>query len=471
MPTLSCSARHFILVLLVAATSHAQQLKIDKSITVGGNSVSKSETSISGPRERIVNQATTGNTLTIRQCDLKQTVHINEQGRAYLIVKDAQGDSAPKPAAMVNGATPAGYITETAAITDTGERKTIYGYPARHLKVRVKTESSQNACSQVNQSYEVDGWYTDIGKEMSACDEFLRPVSQAEGCNDRVIRKRSGSGKPGYPLSETITMHGVDGSSMEIVVRTSEITKLDLEPSLFDIPPGFREVKSYAELNSPPAPQVQQQASTGAAAPVGQKPAGKMRIGIAPPDAQVGQGSNMAQDYSTPIRNAEMTLMNGPVVDIVPLDAHIAMQLQAEAQQKQCDFVMFLSVVLKRSQGALGKWGKIGSMAASAAPVGMMAHGVAGVAAAQAANVVVSQIAQQQAMHQLATFNGQVKSKDDVTVQYQLLPAGQDTPTLQGTLQGKAKTDGEDVLTSMLTQTANAVLTQVSLITPNSPTK
>lgn len=206
-------------------------------------------------------------------------------------------------------------------------------------------------------------------------------------------------------------------------------------------------------------------------APVGPKQPGKVRIGVAPPDAQVGQGNNTGADYSTPIRNAEITLMSGPAVDIVPLDSHISMQLQAEAQQKQCDFVMFSSVALKRTQSTFGKWSKFGSVAANVTPVGMMAHGAASVAAAQAANVAASQLAQQQAISQLAAFNGQIKSKDDVTVKYQLVPTGQNTPTLDGTLQGKAKSDGEDVLTPMLTQTANAVLTQVSLSTQASQTK
>jgi len=91
-----------------------------------------------------------------------------------------------------------------------------------------------------------------------------------------------------------------------------------------------------------------------------------------------------------------------------------------------------------------------------------MAHGVGGALAAQAAGAAASQMAQQQAMNQLSGFNGQIKSKDDVTIQYQLVAAGQTAPVLQNTLQGKAKSDGEDVLTPLLTQTANAVLTQVS---------
>ncbi len=525
-----------ILALSAAVLAQAQDLHIKKNITVEGNFVSTTETSIKGARERTVSQLPTGTMITLRQCDLKRTVSINEQSQTYLLANDAQDDAAVKAAAMVSGAPDSNagsgaYVTETAAVTDTGERKTMYGYPARRLKMKVTVVSSPNSCSQLNQQYEVDGWYADIAKDMTgACQHFLPPIRQNEGCSDRVIRKRSGSAKPGYPLVENLTLHNADGSASEIGVLTSEITKPTLEKELFEVPAGFREVKTAAELNgtlaspaqsmnaaySAPAQQptpasagatfnktnalnamfnpaaamsmnrqamamAQQVGSSGAgnmmnagglpkgaaaaAGPtaVGPKPAGKIRIGIAPPDAQVGQGNNSNGDYSTPIRNAEVALMSGPAIDVVPLDSHIAMQLQAEAQQKQCDYVLTSGVVVKHAAASgFGKWAKFGGMAASMTPMGAMAHGMGGAMAAQAAGMAASQMAQKEAMNQLANFNGQIKSKDDVTVQYQLIGMGQTAPVLQNNLQGKAKADGEDVLTPLLQQTAEAVLTQVS---------
>jgi hypothetical protein len=154
--------------------------------------------------------------------------------------------------------------------------------------------------------------------------------------------------------------------------------------------------------------------------------------------------------------------MSGPAVEIAPLDSHIALQLQAEAQQKQCDYILYSAVEVKHNQGGFGKFAKMGSMAASMTPAGMMAHGMTSAAAAQTAAMAASQVAQQQAVNQLANFNGQIKSKDDVTVQYQLVTLGQTAPVLQNSLQAKAKSNGEDVLTPLLTQAATSVLTQVS---------
>jgi hypothetical protein len=103
-----------------------------------------------------------------------------------------------------------------------------------------------------------------------------------------------------------------------------------------------------------PGMQGNQPTSVSVAAPqaLGAKAPGKIRIGVAPPDAQLGQGNNAGADYSTPIRNASVLLMNAPAVDIAALDSHIPMQLQAEAQQKQCDYILYSAVTVKHAQPA-----------------------------------------------------------------------------------------------------------------------
>lgn len=533
-----------IVALLVPMAVQADDLHIKKSILVGGNFVSTTETSIKGARERNVN----GNTVTIRQCDLNRTLTVNDEAQTYVVTNDPQDDAAARAAALVTGAAPAdngGQILVTTTITDTGERKPMYGYTARHLKATVVEESSKNACSQVSQKYEIDGWYADLSKEQTGCAHFVPPVQQGENCHDRVVARRIGSGKPGYPLRESITMHNADTSTTTVTTQVSELTKQqDLPAELFDIPAQYRQVNSASELNSRPQapqqvayaqPQQPQAANSGrsaadpfgnralmdqvqqASTPVGKqiagqqaawnqaaamgltggapigpnmggmpgmggnqptgapvaapqalgpKAAGKIRIGVAPPDAQLGQGNNAGADYSTPIRNAEVALMNGPAVEIAALDSHIAMQLQAEAQQKQCDYILYSSVAVKHSSGGgFGKFMKMAAPMASMVPMAGMAGGAGGAVAAQTAGMaasVAAQAAQQQAMSQLSGFNGQIKSKDDVTVQYQLVPTGQTSAVVQNTLKAKAKSDGEDVLSPLLQQAATSVLTEVS---------
>jgi hypothetical protein len=91
-----------------------------------------------------------------------------------------------------------------------------------------------------------------------------------------------------------------------------------------------------------------------------------------------------------------------------------------------------------------------------------IAHGMGGMIATQAGMQTVAMTAQQQAMNQLAGFNGQIKSKDDVTVEYQIFPTGQTQAKLESSLKGKAKSDGEDVLTPLIQQAANSILTEVT---------
>ena len=535
-------------VLLIGIGLQAQDLHIKKNILVGGNFTSSAETSIKGARERTVTQTQGGTTVTLKQCDLKRTLTLNDQTQTYMVANDPQDENAAKAAALATGAqapeATGGKIVITTTVTDTGERKTMYGYPARHLKAKVVQEPSEDACTKVKQSFEIDGWFADVSKELLSCASIAPPVQQAAGCQDRIIARRVGSGKLGYPLQENITMPTPDGGTMSVGIQISEISKQELSADLFDVPAGYRQVNSVAELNGLPTAQSQvaqqampqqqvpqqaqqayvppaqpaanaghpsmaqmmfnpgaqvamqqaamaqaqqagmmnpqamgamngmQGAGQPAAAPIaapqqlGPKAPGKIRIGVAPPDAQVGQGSNTGADYSTPIRNAEVALMNGPAIEIAALDSHIPMQLQAEAQQKQCDFILYSSVAVKHaSSGGFGKFAKMAGPMASMTPIGAMAHGMGGAVAASAASAAASaaaQSAQQQAMNQLAGFNGQIKSKDDVTVQYQLVGTGQSSPILQNTLKAKAKSDGEDVLTPLLQQTATSVLDQAS---------
>ncbi len=521
----------FLTLLSLAATLSADDLHFKRNVSVGGNTVSSSEVWVKGARERTVINTPAGNTVTLHQCDLKRTLTINDQSQSYFPQSDPQDDSAAKAVAMF-GSAPApapssgGTITQTVTLTDTGERKQISGYTARHVKMTVAVEPSANACTQTKQKFDIDGWYADIKEQMS-CGASVPPIRQEGNCSDRVLLVRKGTGKPGYPLVQAITMHNEDSTTTTIDVTTSDIEKQTLAADLFDVPANYREVKSITELYAVPVAgqppmntmsaspqfggtngqammaQAQQMASVqqgmkmgaqfqggmpgmpgmqgmgmqglnmsgqapaaGASVPLpqalGPKAPGKVRIGIAPAQAQLGQGNNAQADYATPIRNAIVYMMNGPAVEIAALDARIPIQLQAEALQKQCDYILMSSVTVKHAGGGFGKFMKAGSMAANMSPVGMMAHGAGAMVASQAAAQAVAMTAQQHAMDQLANFNGQIRSKDDVTVDYQLYLTGQSQPKLQNSLKGKAKGDGEDVLTPLIQQAAENILTEVT---------
>ena len=213
---------------------------------------------------------------------------------------------------------------------------------------------------------------------------------------------------------------------------------------------------------------VPQRSLAGVAAVVqaaGQNATSKTRVCVAPAQAQFGQGNTVQADYGTPVRNALILMMSGPAVDITPLDGSVPVQMDAEAHEKHCDYILTSAVTVKRAgSGGLGRLMKAGSIAANLTPMGMMAHSVGGMIAAQAASTAmqsaVALTAQQQAVTQLSGFNGQIKSKDEVTVQYQLRAMGQTQPRLQNVLKGKSKMDGEDVLSPLLREAASGVVNE-----------
>jgi hypothetical protein len=501
-------------------------LTVTKKITANGANIS-AQTMVQGARERTTMDVGMGSPIvTIHQCDLRRALTLNGAQKTYMIQPDMEeGDSSRSAEAA--GQESGGTVTYTMNVKDTGERKQLYGYTAKHLKTTVVATPSENACNKIPQKYEMDGWYVDM-KDAASCQQFSPDTEKvAQGCRDRLILKQTGSVRQGLAVQETIKVATGDKNPMVISTEVTELKKGPLAKELFELPADYREVKTNAELYgvmpqmaqmggaaSPnllnpavmmnpvtgPAAQLafEKQAMAQAhqlglttpgmapmgaptggmpgmgmelpqgAAPVaapqalGPKGAGKIRIGVAPPEAQVGQGNNAGADYSTPVRNAIVALMSGPAVEIAALDSRVPVQLQAEAQQKQCDFILYSSVSVKHSSGGFGRFMKLAPMVA---PMAGMGGGMGGAVAAQTAGVAAeaaAMSAQQQAINQLAGFNGQIKSKDDVTVQYELDPTGQTSPRLQNTMKGKAKSDGEDVLTPLLQQEANTVLTEVT---------
>lgn len=184
---------------------------------------------------------------------------------------------------------------------------------------------------------------------------------------------------------------------------------------------------------------------------LGPKQPGKIRIGIASPKVQMGQGASVG-DISTPFRTMIAQYFSGPNIEIATLAAVLPMQVDAEAREKQCDYVFYSSLTQKKGSG-LGLL-KAASTLSSLTPIGMMAGAanaarMAGVAASTAAATSAASVA------------STVHAKSEVTLDYSLSVPGNPTPALASTLSAKAKQDGEDIISPLLTQAATAVLTQI----------
>jgi len=202
---------------------------------------------------------------------------------------------------------------------------------------------------------------------------------------------------------------------------------------------------------------------TPAAAP---PPPPKTKICLVLPKAQLGQGTSGA-DVAEPVRATLTAYMGGPATELIPLTARIPIQIEAEAQELGCEYVLYSSVVQKKGGG-------FGKMFAAAAPLATMAGGMgamggnygammAGQAVAQAASTAAAQSAQQEAMEQLGgAAKSNIKKGDQVTLEYKLMRPGEPVAVVAQSVAAKAKETGEDLVSPLIEQAATAVLTAIS---------
>ena len=143
---------------------------------------------------------------------------------------------------------------------DTGERKEMFGYMARHIITREKRVAEPGACSRGSES-ETDGWYIDSSvvpewrQGKNGAGVVVASVMSAgnENClnkMDRIEVHRKGV-QPGFPVKVTTTLRSEltrsDGSQKGITSTWgSEVLELKqgpLDPALFEIPSDFRRVE------------------------------------------------------------------------------------------------------------------------------------------------------------------------------------------------------------------------------------
>jgi hypothetical protein len=186
-----------------------------------------------------------------------------------------------------------------------------------------------------------------------------------------------------------------------------------------------------------------------------------VRIGIVLPKAQLGQG-NAGQDVAEPVRQLIMSYMAGPVLELVPLQARIPAQIEAEARSLNVTHILYTTVEQKKGRGgAGGLLGKMGPMAGMLPGVGALAGAAAAASVASQAIATASAVAaQEQAMDSLMQAQaGGVKAKDEVTLAYQLVTVGGAKPVLEASLQAKAQQDGADLLSPLIEQLATIAVT------------
>jgi hypothetical protein len=450
--------------LVVVSVAANADTKVKSRQTSNGQTY-ENTTYIKGKRQRTENNG--GQMITITQCDLRRNIQIMPQMKTYLIQPYDQPSSGaaattgnPPMVTMHLPAGKGGVVTSTITTRDTGERKQMFGYTARHIITSMVMQSSPDACSTVNTKMEIDGWYIDAAFALD-CDlgrTYMPPVRPHAdgGCRDRYESKQIGTAKRGFAVWEKTTMFGPNGTeSFSTTNEVIEFSQATLDQSLFEVPEGYREVADFASMYAmPTAPSTPSAPSVSSVSPststnttpttstVGPKKAGIIRIGVVAVKADKVAENMNAANLATAVQTTLNEKLKAPNVEAIPIQATVLSQIEAEARQKECDYLVYTTVSHKKGGG--GGFGSVfGSTAAQIAGNTIGYGSTAGAVAANAATTAVV---------------ADIKPKDELTVDVRLEKPGAGYPAFSKQYKGKAKSAGEDIVTAPTTQAAQALI-------------
>lgn len=202
--------------------------------------------------------------VTITRCDLDQMFAMNLDAREYMSMPipkpptkeelQARASRQPKPIAPSEPT----LLIETTT-HDTGERKQMFGYMARHVITTVRQIPLLDS-GQIPHETLTDGWYIDLDTSISCAQQssgfFALLVSETRRPGEPprtpvVTFKNVGKPETGFPLI-TKQVHQLIGSSpspsaqkqMEPTneMRVTELSTEPLDAALFEVPKNFRKV-------------------------------------------------------------------------------------------------------------------------------------------------------------------------------------------------------------------------------------
>ena len=173
-------------------------------------------------------------------------------------------------------------------------------------------------------------------------------------------------------------------------------------------------------------------------------------VAIVLPSVHGVEGS--AVEVAGTVRDLFAAYLDGPSIQAVSLEARLPSQAMEEAKQGRCTHMLTVTMTRKRSGGGGGGLGRALGHGAGAAAWHIPGGGAAGAAARSAAS---------SAAHAAASMAATTRAKDELRLEYRLVPLDGRGPTGTGKAEGKAKVHGEDLLTPLVETLSERVLTQV----------
>ena len=370
-----------VLLVLVGLGSADSKIKTRK--TMMGQTM-ESTVYVKGARQRTETAGMMGmpGTTTIVQCDQKRIITLNTCTKTYMVTSmDQMAGAAMSPGAAMASAEAAdrgapqkgGVLTIVNEYIDTKERQKMFGLEARHIRTTTAVEPSPDACQKQGVKMERDGWYVSLSPQFT-CDAGVHQYAAMGGggrgprpsCRD-TVRMKGGMSNPGFPLKETMTFMS-EGHPFTMTEEVTELSTANLNPALFDIPVGYREVSDYRAMMGDPrammsgggascssgipievagAPAEAAPAAPPAATPPAAAPAPKVTSVPAKASGTLRVGVVKIADKSgayLPVINLRLNLMyevSLKKIEPIPLDAETQKDALDEGREKSCDYVLF----------------------------------------------------------------------------------------------------------------------------------
>jgi hypothetical protein len=216
--------------------------------------------------------------VSVTRCDLGQSFELNLDNREYTVRPYPPKPLTPEEMKARGLQRTVAYVSDKPTLrievttTDTGERKEIFGHTARHIITTRKQIPLESSSSPPQESV-TDGWYIDSNdidlNQRLSCDRKWPEGKKGHAYLHAAVGNQPidrpefvtiGEPERGFALQFATTIKSTrklpDGiqkeSDSKFETQVIEFEEGPLDSTLFEIPPGFKQVDQI-ERNPPPS--------------------------------------------------------------------------------------------------------------------------------------------------------------------------------------------------------------------------
>jgi len=176
-----------------------------------------------------------------------------------------------------------------------------------------------------------------------------------------------------------------------------------------------------------------------------QKPASTC-VALTVPSVQGVDGN--ATSFATAVRDLFASYIKGPSIRTESLESRLAAQAVLEARDKDCGQMLLVTVQRKRTSGGASRiLGQAAGLAVTHAPAAAGVNGAVASGATWAGGEAIYR------------FASEIRAKDELVLSYRLGAPDAVERAKPVSFNGKAKSDGEDLLTPLVEQATNGIVT------------